>query len=542
MQRIYLITVLVITLALAALIARETYEMCSWPTDSELAYIPAATRVFMTPYISDLHHSTLIQFKIMHGKEALVVAIAILQHLLKDFEGLFPNILALILATAGSGLLIFLILRRIINTHAAFLGFILFATSFWSYQYILQGAHQPLVMFHFLLATFFLLKFDGRGRFYFLSGLALGLMLFSSPTAAIYLPYYLAAYIYQQRLLNRMLNWRDQAKTLGLIGLGAALIIILFTIPDPVKNLREFFDFLSTSRTGNHFQINEKALDTPLPRRGAGMLWIWKYFTLAMPILFGAYILSIAYLCKQSLRHRSLLWLILLSLSTPLTVELTQVAQFGRNYFSWLIGMILLISFASHDFFRKNHLKKIQKGALALILSIVISHALFNYKFFVRDILPSRMSTAYMHDWLIAHQDRAHYAYILHPHNVNTANIINRPGAKKLVKFTRVNSIRDAKEGYMLIPPFTGKSIYVNCSYHDFNEDEAFKELLASGEFSRFVVASFPTLASSRIWPQEEEYCSYLDLIEGSITSSDRALAHSWIIDLGKLHREWFKE
>ncbi len=152
------------------------------------------------------------------------------------------------------------------------------------------------------------------------------------------------------------------------------------------------------------------------------------------------------------------------------------------------------------------------------------------------------MATTYMYDWFMAHRDRPHYAYILHPHNINTANVINRPAAKELIKFKRVNSIREAKEGYMLIPPHTGKSIYVNCSYHDFSEDDALNTLMASGEFSRFVVASFPTLASSRIWPQEEEYCSYLDLIEGAITGRDRELAHSWIIDLEKLHREWFKD
>jgi hypothetical protein len=120
--------------------------------------------------------------------------------------------------------------------------------------------------------------------------------------------------------------------------------------------------------------------------------------------------------------------------------------------------------------------------------------------------------------------------------------VINRPGEKRLVKFIRIKSIRDADNGYMLIPPHSGKSIFVNCSYPDFSDDPALNELLASGQFDRYVVASFPTLASSRIWPQEEEYCSYLDLIEGAISDRERALAHAWIIDLGKLHKEWFKD
>jgi hypothetical protein len=542
MRKYYPFLVILITLSIAIALGRATYEICSWPTDSELAYIPAATHVFMTPFISDLHHSTLIQFKIMHGKEALVVAISIFQHLLNDYEGLFPNILVLILATAGSGILIYFILRRIINEHAAFLGFILFTTCFWTYQYIIQGAHQPLVMFHFLLSTFFLLKFDGRGRFYFASGLALGLMLFSSPTAAIYLPYYLAAYIYQQQSLQKTFSWKNQLIPLSLIGLGTLLIIGLFTIPDPIKNLKEFADFLSNSRTGNHFQINEQALDTVLPRRGAGLIWICKYFTLIMPILFGTYLISIFYLLKKFTHHRPLIWLVLMSLSTPIIVELTQVAQFGRNYFSWLIGIIFLISYAAHYFFSLDHKKKIKKGALALIMCIVITHTIFNLKIFLTDVLPSRMATSYMHDWFSSHPGQKNYAYLLHPHNINTANVINRPGTKNQIKFARIKSISEAKEGYMLIPVHTGKSIFVNCRFPDYMDDPELTRLIASGKLDRYIVASFPTLASSRIWPQEEEYCSYLDLIENKITDHDRNLGYTWILDLKKLHEEWFKD
>lgn len=536
-----LLTILISTIIAAAL-AWSTFRICSWPTDSELAYIPAATHVFMTPYISDLHHSTLIQFNIMHGKEALVVAISIFQHLLGDFEGLFPNVFVLICATAGSGILIFLILRRIVNPHAAFLGFVLFATCFWSYQYILQGAHQPLVMFHFLLSVFLLFKFDNRGRFYLASGLALGLMLFSSPTAAIYLPYYLAAYIYQQRSLTGTFPWKKQLVPLSLIASGALLVIFLFTIPDPVQNLKEFGEFLSKSRSGNHFQVNEQTLNVSLPKRGAGLLWIWRYFTLIMPILFGAYLLSLVYLLRRSFRDRYLLWMILLSLSTPLLVELMQVAQFGRNYFSWFIGILLAICMAVHEFFDQNQPKKFKKGALALIACLIVTHTVYNFKIFLKDVLPTRMAATYMHDWFAQHSPTNNYAYILHPHNVNTVHVLNRPGESKIIPFQRIKSIADAKDGYMLIPIHTGKSIYVNCNFDEFSDDEPLNRLMQSGEFQKYVVASFPTLASSRIWPQEEEYCSYIDLIEKKISDHDRNLGHAWVIDLKKLHKEWFKD
>lgn len=542
MRKFYLSIVLSITVVLALLLARATFAICSWPTDSELAYIPAATHVFMTPYISDLHHSTLVKFNIMHGKEALVVAISIFQHLLGDFEGLFPNVLVLICATAGSSLLIFLILSRIVNLHAAFLGFILFSTCFWSYQYILQGAHQPLVMFHFLLSAFLLLKFDGRGRWYLASGLVLGLMLFSSPTAAIYLPYYLAAYIYQQRSINGTFPWKKQILPLCLISIGAILVIILFTFPHPLENIRNFAKFLSDSRGGNHFQVSEKALNIELPKRGAGLIWIWRYFTLIMPFLFGAYLLSLMYLLKRAFRNRTSFLIILLSLSTPILVELMQVAQFGRNYFSWFPGMLLAICLAIDVFFKQHQPKKFVKGALALIACLIVTHVTFNFKIFINDVFPSRMATTYMHDWFVKHSPRENYAYVLHPHNVNTVNVLNRPGEKNIVPFKRINSIADAKEGYMLIPVYTGKSIFVNCNVPDFSKDPSLTKLINSGEFNKYVVATFPTLASSRIWPQEEEYCSYLDLIEKQVTKRDRNLGHAWILDLKKLHKEWFKD
>jgi predicted outer membrane lipoprotein len=539
MKKYYAFITLFISVLFAVLLGVTTFNICSWPTDSELAYIPAATHVFMTPYISDLHHSTLIQFKIMHGKEALVVAISIFQHLLNDYEGLFPNILALICATAGSGFLIFLILIRIVNHHAAFLGFILFSTCFWTYQYILQGAHQPLVMFHFLLSTFLLLKFDGRLRFYFTSGLALGLMLFSSPTASIYLPYYLAAYIFQQHSLKGHFPWKNQVLPLTLITLGAIFVIVIFTIPDPVQNFKDFASFLSNSRSSNHFQITEQSLNINLPIRGAGLIWIWKYFILIMPILFGSYLLAILYLAKRSFEDKTPVFLVIMSLSTPLIVELMQVAQFGRNYFSWLLGILFIICYAIHIFFSQEHSKKVKKGALALIFCMVVTHTVFNYKIFLKDVLPSRMATTYMHDWFLTHSQQNNYAYILHPHNINTVNVLNRPGEKNIIHFNRIKSIADAKDGYMLIPVQTGKSIFVNCHSVDFTDDPFLKRLMESGEFHRFVVATFPTMASSRIWPQEEEYCSYLDLIENKISDYDRNRGHAWIVDLKKLHEEW---
>jgi hypothetical protein len=535
--------VFITSLAIALLLAAATYRINFWPTDSEMAYIPSATQVFRKPFISDLHHVTLIPFYIMHGKETLVVAIGILQRILNDYESLFPNILVLILATMGSSLLVFAIFRRWLNESVAFWGFMIFITTFWTYQYILQGAHQPLVMFTCLLTAYLMMSVDGRRRTYIGTGLALGLMLFSSPTAVVYGPYLLAAFIYGQRTLHPDASWKTWLQPAAWIAFGTITVILTFTLPDPVENWRAFMLFVHDCQQANHFQVIERITGADLPKRGAGLSWIIKYFMLIMPVLFPAYLAGMAYLIARGLRKPSLVLgtVIALSLSTPALVEIVGVAQFGRNYFSWLLGIILGCTYALYLLEHSETLRKHRKVWNLALLAIFAAHVAFNVRAFLGDILPTRMATTAMYDWFVSHPG-PRYAYLLHPHNVNTTNVMNHTSVKKPLRFRQIISISQAQEGYMVVPIHTGKSIFLNCGAPDYSEDPAWLALLNSGQLDRYTITSFPTMAASRYWPQEEEYCSYLDLIQGRITDRDRALGRVWILDAGKLQKEWFKQ
>jgi hypothetical protein len=544
MKNTFLTWVLTISLAIAAGLIAATHRINFWPTDSELAYIPAATQVFSTPFISDLHHATLFNYNIMHGKETLVVAIAVAQRILNDYESLFPNILVLILTAAGSGILIFLILREWLDEKSAWLGFLFFATTFWTYQYVLQGAHQPLVMFNCLLTAFFLLECDGRRRGYFFAGLTLGLMLFSSPTAAVYGPYLIAAYFHTQHRLQPRASLIAQLKPSVWIVLGAAVIILIFTLPDPAANWRAFMAFVRDCQHGNHFQVVERFTGQHLPKRGAGVIWIFRYFCLIMPVLFGAYAVALLYLVVEGIKKPAfVLWaVVILSLSTPIGVEIIGVAQFGRNYFSWLPGILLACAYALHYFERLPSTLPAHRRLWSILVAVIFAgHLAFNAWAFLGDVLPSRMATTYLYDWLSAHPGEK-FAYRLHPHNVNTVNVLNHPNTKNPVRFQRIDSIRQVKDGYILVPMESGKSIYTNCATPDFYDDAELTKLMDSGEFDRYVAASFPTMVSSQFWPQEEEYCSYLDLVQGKITDRDRRRGYVWVLDAGKLQREWFKK
>jgi hypothetical protein len=359
-------TVMFLSLTIAGWLAVETRHINFWPTDSYFFYLPAARRLFDLPYISDLHNlssNNALSSVVMHGKETLILGIAIFQKILGDTESLYPNILLLICAFAGCALMNFFIFRKLFNAPIGFLLFFLFISGFWPYMYVLQGAHQPLALLFFLTAFYSMQRCRRHSLFALLAGISLGLMLFSSPTAILYLCYFPILCLLPAKTENSSFPPRPFASILNLLSflLGVTIIIFFFTIPAPWSNLKQFSLFILASQKLNHFDHYHDHLSQVLPPpypvnspqpvffRGGGWLWILKYFLLLMPVVFCAYLLAGFYLLRQGSRNRKNLLIILLSLSTPLAVETSQVAQFGRNYFSWYFGILFLIGYGLYQ-------------------------------------------------------------------------------------------------------------------------------------------------------------------------------------------------
>ncbi len=548
-KKYYVFFIITLTLLAAISLSVATYYINYWPTDSESPYIPAARYLFNLPYISQIHD--LFEygpFKLtMRAKETLILGIAIMQRFFNDYESLFPNVFLLILAVAASGILIYSILRKFFDEHIAFFGFILFTTYFLPYMYILQGAHPPLVLMNFLLAVFFLQNTNDRKSFYFLSGIFLGFMLFSSPTSAVYLPYYLGVVIFYAAEYFKKREMQKIGVPALLVLFGFGCIFLLFTLPDPVLNVRYFFKFIHMSQHVNNFFTYKKYLsqffDVPASLRGGGWVWIIKYFFLIMPVLFSVYLISLGYLLKAAAKRPAIYFFILLSLSTPICVEIIQVDQFGRNYFSWLVGILWLVCFALHHF-KKNAkcLAQIKyKITFAICLALfLLAHIVFNAYAFFEDVFPSRLVTTHVYDWFIKHRTNEAFTYPHHPRYMNIVQYLNNTKHENKIYFWPMDSISQVKHGYILVPPINGKTIWCDCREGDFLDDPALTELFESSHFYEYVVATFKSLASSRMWTQEEGVCSYRDLIVGDITSEDRQKGFVWILDADKLQREWF--
>ncbi len=543
-KHLFLIIIL-ISFVFCSIISFATYYIAYWPTDSWHLYIPAAKALKNFDFISDMHFYN--KFNSLHSKEFLVVCISFAQKLLNDYDSLFPNILVLIIAVFISSIIIFLIFKSWFGKIAAFWGSFLLISCFWPYQYVIQGAHQPLALTNLLLAIYFLVKSKNSNIRLILSGVFLGLLFFSSPTSIVYMAYFLGAYVFTYHDQFNRAEVRNTFIKTTLMLMGFLIIFLIFTFPRPIEILKGYLSFIKNSQSLNDFNQPQYAfgiLENAISKRGAGISWIINYMLLIEPVLFVFFLISIGYLLFFSFKdnNKTPLWAILIGLSTPIIVEISQVAQFGRNYFSWLIGIIFLITFTI-DFFLRKHWPKLThktKRLVLILFSIFLTGNLWsNYSIFTNDVFPSRMATRNIYKWLKSNNINTIYILKDHMYTINTVAFLNNPKYKDKINIVPIDSIKDAEKGFILVAPITGKSIWANCQAYDFKDDPYLIQLLDSGEMPSYIVKTFKTLASSKVWTQEEEYCAYLDLHLKQITLLDRVKGMIFILDAEKLHNRF---
>ncbi len=538
--------IVILSIILACLLAVSTFYINYWPTDSENPYLPTASQLFKLKYISEIHTIPIpgILRVNMHGKESLILGIAIMQNIFHDYKSLFPNVFLLILAVMSSSILVYFISRRWLDEQSAIVTYLLFIFCFWPYQYILLGAHQPLALMFFLLAVFCLPESNKFRWRYVFSGAFLSFMFFSSPTSSLLLIYYLGFFLWNE--YNRHTHrWNLKNLMLSVICslVGFVVIFLFFTLPDPIKTIKGYIEFIQFSKNGNNLIIYHNLLQqfspVPFDYRGAGWPWVFKYFLLIMPILFPIYAFCLVYALFLARRKKYLYGLIILSINTPILVEIIRVAQFGRNYFPWIVGIIGFLGFSFH--YAKTKLfaqKPIQKKFFTItVFAILLLHMIWNIFTFYTDVLQPRMATTTIYDWCRKNNINELHVYAQHPLYKNIMDSLNNHKRTEKIRFKHIHDISEVKEGYILIPPTTGKTIYVECRYDNYDRDLYLTRLLLSGRLSEFSVASFKTVAASRMWNMEEEICTFRDLILGQIKEADRQQGYAHILDAKKLHK-----
>ena len=558
--------VIAITLLINITIIMFIWDIQFWPTDTKAYYFDAAVRLKDLTFISEMHESfDQPRVRWLHGKEFFIYLASLLQRIMCDETTLRPFILVCSAAVGVSSVLVFEITRRIFNDTIGLLCYFLFTTSFWPYLYILFAKHQPLGLMFFLISVLcFLCAHQTRVGWVLkiLSGAALCAALFSSSVSALYVPYVFGLLVWHYFLrsddcVERKIQRDVQAISFdcGLLTVGGVVVLIWLTLPHIWHNIISFWEYVEVSVGYNHFYYNQPNLQQWIPDNIAtshgGWLWIIKYFFLIMPVLFPVFCLCLLLLFVDALRTAQTdqtpkvyvlaTLMVLLCLSSPILANVKKVAQYGANYFTSLVGIILLVGYTAYRW--EHHLSSLRasarRGVYGLVIFLAVLQIGINGYAFASDIYPSRMATTFISGKIQELGIKKLYTYPQHPHQLHLVGQLN-DWVKAHVLFVPMQTIFKVKKGYAYIPPITKDSIYIaaHSDYQQFDKDPFLNKLIIDNRLKDYAVASFKTLASSRYWAHEEEILTYRYLVLGHKPYEQETLSRAWIIDLQRFQNE----
>jgi len=541
------------SLIIAISLSVACWDINFWPTDAEVYYFPAALSVPNVKFISEIHKpfEEKEAAHLLHGKEMYILSSAIMQKALNDYKTLRPFVLASLIAVFLSSILIFLIARFYWGEAIGIVCYLFFTSSFWPYVYVLFAKHQPTGLLFFLLAVYLINQIKLKKLdilFAFLSGASISTAIFSSTVSTLYLPYYLVAVWY---VLRKEFNIKHFLLLFFSALLGFVSVFIYFNAPNVIHNIKSYLEYVKVSNDDNHFVYNQPVLQQWINQNIAyargGLVWIIKYFFLIMPVLFPLYILSVIYFVIRALLtrvdKRNILsvipgfLLILLSFSTVILAEIKQVAQYGANYFTALIGILIFVCYVLHSFSKKvSANEKGKKKFFYWLMGIIILQVIVNFYVFCTDVYPTRMATTFLSREIKRLGITELFTYAKNPQRDVIVDNLN-PDVKAKLNVKNVNNISEGLNGYILIPPISEDSVYLaaHSTYTKFDRDIFIYELVKNNKLREYSICSFKSLVSSRIWPQEEEILAYRHLFLNQFKEDQVEMGKIWLLDGKKL-------
>lgn len=531
------------------------WDMNFWPSDAKAYYYDAAVDLPTLGHLSDIHlRVDGERVRWLHGKEIFIQLISWTQRLMKDTETIRPFLVLGTVSVAAASVLIYIIALSYWGRAAALVCYAGFTFSVWPYVYVLFAKHQTTGLLFFLLAVWFLQQ-SRRPRYgaalMFLSGLSLGLSFFTSTVSALYLPFYAAAFI--TFFCGTQIPWGLRLRRAAVSGVevlvGISAVVIYVNWPQLGWNIQGYLDYVAISGAYNHFYYNQPALQQWFPNsdvaaaRG-GWLWVARYLQLILPVLLPLYGVTVLFLLSRWNRIGRMAQartglMVVLSLAPVLMAEKVHAAQYGANYFPALTGILILLGYGVHRWQKEVHGRLPRYGrraAVTVLGGILAAHAGISMMCFAGDVFPTRMATTFLSRRIQELGIEKLYTYFVHPHRNFFAPVLN-PDVGKTLRFGSIQFLPQARDGYILVPPVTGDSIYLAAisDYNDFDSDVFLNALIENKRLKDYAVGTFPTMANSRIWRQEEEIMSYRDLILGQHFPDDERKGRVWLLDAARM-------
>lgn len=319
-----------------------------------LKQINAAASINQWKYFSDMH-------KYSEGKAWMkdtgILFLAIIQKITGHNRIEYMHTVMCAIANFFSTILIYLICFEYWGLQVATNVSLLYLISMWPCQIIIQGTYHGLSQLLMLLSIFFIQQADGNiSTFYFISGVSIGLMLFSSASSRKYCIIIFSAFCFSLSnyifpltsnpfmdgntsdiviILNACLlvvmsialfavlikgeNYKYYLKDpililisfilaslflsrtfefyliMSIVLLGAVSVFLLFWHPKYLENIRGFVCY---SRFPSGLQIyrdylSSIGIQTDKKFRGAGLLWLMKFSWRIAPIHFVVFVFSL---------------------------------------------------------------------------------------------------------------------------------------------------------------------------------------------------------------------------------------------------------
>lgn len=328
-----------------------------------------------------------------------------------------------------------------------------------------------------------------------------------------------------------------------ILGMLSGSLLILY--PNVFFNLSRYIIFLDIGKWANHFKMYPKFFfkdkkvyedeNFIAPRK-----WYLNFFMRFCPLVFALYISSFLYMVFYlNISVYEKLFIIFFSLIPFLIIEFTKAMRVGKSYLPIFLGFIFLITVVSDHliFFSEN-----KKIIFFSMIFICLANCIHKFYFFFNDVLPCRLGSSNLAKFLIKKKIWK-FATYNNPYNNSLVGPILEKYPNKF-QITFVKSIKNNKNiRYFVVPSRSSKSVNMETeryaiTHGDFNKDKALNKLEFNGYLNKMILAKFKSMGCSRFYVAESEVTGYREFCLNEITSKDRNLALTYVIDLKKISKK----
>ncbi len=316
--------------------------------------------------------------------------------------------------------------------------------------------------------------------------------------------------------------------------LGFLLLFLIFTLPDVKTNTKNYLRHVLSPARKTRFEkymeyFSKRGMNIPADFRAPLLQWLpkvsWRIAPFQTLLLAGAFLITFS----NPVNFVSKVFILLISLSPVLWGELTRSTRSLRTYSPSLMGIFIFLGYALDNLTLPPVLSNVEEHLWTYFIIATGLIGLHQIRLFFTDVYPARMAITNLIEELEKRNILEFYTYETH-YNDPLTNALNGK-----YKINYINSLSDVKKGWIVIPPTNSKSISMEGTPEamdgDYTKDPKLNELLTTRKIEQLAAAKFKTFGTSKIWPQEADVATYMDLILKEVGDKERFRGYAWLIN-----------